>query len=83
MFISKMPKLPKLKVRTIRELELVEEVLDIEQAKYLVLATAHVLVEGQRIISYEELVQLASQEMYRDREFLEVILLPIEVAGGG
>ncbi len=78
-----MPKLPKLKVSTIRELQPVEEVLDLEQAKYLVFANAIILVEGHRIISYEELVQLAAQERYRNREFLEVDLLPIEVAGGG
>ena len=78
-----MPDMPQLKVQTIRDLKLVEEILDIEQARYLVHANAHVVVEGQRINSYDELVQLASQDGYKNREFLEVVLLPIEVAGGG
>jgi hypothetical protein len=75
--------LPKLKVQTIRDLKLVEEILEIEQAKYLVHANAHVVVEGQRINTYDELVQMVNQDGYRDREYLEVVLLPIEVAGGG
>lgn len=75
--------MPKLKVRTIRDLKLVEEVLDIDQARYLVFSNAQIVVEGQPVVSYEELVQLAAQKRYRNREFLEVVLLPIEVAGGG
>ena len=80
---GEMSNLPKLKVQTIRDLKLVEETLDIEQARYLVHANAHVVVEGQRINSYDELLQLANQDGYSNREFLEVVLLPIEVAGGG
>ncbi len=83
MSISKMSKLPKLKVRTIREGKLVEEVVDFERAKYLALADAITLVEGHRIISYEELVQLVAQEEYMNREFLEVVVLPMEVPSGG
>ena len=78
-----MTKLPKLKIKTIRELHPVEEVRDFEQAKYLFAADAVILVEGYRIVSYEELVQLASQETYRNYEFLEVVLLPFEFGGGG
>ena len=40
-----------------------------------------VIVDGQVVISYEELVQLAAQERYKDKEFLEVEVLPIQ--GGG
>ena len=57
-----MTRLPKLKVRTLRDLKLVEEVIDIEQAKCLFPSDSHILVEGNRVISYEELVQLAAQE---------------------
>ena len=78
-----MPKLPKLKVKVIRALQPVEEVRDFEEAKYLFFADAIILVEGYRIISYEELVQLASQEKYRNSEYLEVVLLPLEAGGGG
>ncbi len=35
------------------------------------------------MLSYEELVKLAAQEEYRNREFLEVVLLPLEAAAGG
>ncbi len=82
-YISKIPKLPKLKVSTVSELQHVEYFLDFEQAKNIVFGYAIVLVEGHRVISYDELVKLASQEMYRNREFLKVELVPIEVAGGG
>ena len=41
-----------------------------------------VMVEGNLVRSYEELVQLASQDEYRDRELLEVELLPMAVVGG-
>jgi len=75
--------LPKLKVKTIRELEPVEEVRDFEQGRYLFVSDALILIEGLRINSYDELVQLAAQDEYRNREFLEVVLLPLEVAGGG
>ena len=40
-----------------------------------------VLVEGQMVNSYEELVELASQDKYKNKEFLEVTLLPIIVGG--
>jgi len=41
-----------------------------------------VVVEGQVISSYEELAQLASRDDYKDREFLEVVLLPAISSGG-
>ena len=78
-----MNKLPKLKIRTMRELKLVEEVLDINQAQHLFYSEAHILVEGQRMLSHDELVKLAAQEEYSNREFLEVVLLPLEAAAGG
>jgi len=39
------------------------------------------MVDGQHIGSYPELLQLASSEKYRNREFIEIILLP-PVMGG-
>jgi len=41
-----------------------------------------VMVEGHLVRSYEELVQFASQDDQKDKEFLEVELLPIAVVGG-
>ena len=78
-----MSKFPKLKIKTLRELRPVEEVRDIEQSRYLFLADAMILVEGHRINTYDELIQLATRDEYKNQEFLEVVLLPIEVAGGG
>ena len=41
-----------------------------------------IVAEGQVIKSYEELVQLATQDSYKDKEFLEVWLLAVEIGGG-
>lgn len=76
-------KLPRLKVKTIRELQPVEEVYDFEKGRYLFVSDALILVEGCRINSYRELEELAARDEYRNREFIEVVLLPLEVAGGG
>ena len=62
-----------------------EEIRDFEQAQYFLFsygASAVVMVEGQVINSYEELVQLATQDCYKDKESLEVVLLPAVVDGG-
>ena len=40
------------------------------------------MVEGSLVRSYEELVQLASQDDYQDKEFLEVELLLTSIVGG-
>ncbi|HSW56845.1 MAG TPA: hypothetical protein VLH15_00420 [Dehalococcoidales bacterium] len=40
-----------------------------------------ILVDGQRVHSYDELVRLATSDKYRNREIIEVIILPA-VAGG-
>ena len=41
-----------------------------------------VMVEGNLVRSYEELVQMASQDEHKDKELLEVELLPTAVVGG-
>ncbi len=43
--------------------------------------TGIILVEGQRVHSYEELVQLAGQDKYRNQEFIKVLLMPLIVGG--
>jgi len=74
-----MSKLPKLKVK-LRGLS--DDIRDFEQGKYLLFCDhVLILVEGQVINSYEELVQLAAQDGYKDKEFLEV-LVTTAVAGG-
>lgn len=39
------------------------------------------LVEGQGVRSYDELVNIATQDKYKNKEFLEVKLL--HIIGGG
>ena len=76
-----MSKLPKLKVKVFPGYS-TEEVHDFEHAKDLPFPDAPIFVEGQRISSYEELVQLAAQDSYKDKEFLEVVITPLLPAGG-
>ena len=78
-----MPKLPKLKVK--RTWNPVEETHDLEQARNLLFNRGTdmlVIVEGQMVNSYEELVQLAAQDAYKDKESLEVVMTPLWPAGG-
>jgi len=57
-------------------------VFDLEQARdRLNFERGTILVDGQRINSFDELVQLSARPEYRDRDVIEVVgVLPI--AGG-
>ena len=76
-----MSKLPKLKIKPIFSTGAEADICDLEQAKnrFDYAYETIVLVEGQVVNSYEELVQIATQ--YQNKEFLEVTLLPF-IAGG-
>jgi hypothetical protein len=77
-------KLPKLKIRNWSDGYAGKEIRDFEQARYFLFnygANIIVAVEGQVIKSYEELVWLAGQDCYKNKEFLEVELLTV-VNGG-
>lgn len=78
-----MAKLPKLKVKRLFGYP-DEDICELEQAKYRFNYGGDVviMVEGQVVNSHEELVQLATQDNYKDREFLEVVLIT-ELVGGG
>ena len=79
-----MPKLPKLKIRSLLESENEIDICDLEQAKDRFAqwpASIIVVVEGQVINSHEELVQLATHDQYQDREFLNAMVLPV-IEGG-
>ncbi len=78
-----MSKLPRLKVQSPFGSENEGDICDLEQAKnrFDYGPETVVLVDGQVVNSYEELVQIAAQERYKDKEFLEVVLLPL-IAGG-
>jgi hypothetical protein len=59
-----------------------EYVCDLEEAKnYLNFDGGVILIEGRMIHSYEEFVQVASQDKYKNRETIEVALLPT-ITGG-
>ncbi len=77
-----MSRLPKLKVK-LPFGDASEDICELEQAKYRFTYSGEVLVvvEKQVVNSHEELVQLASRDDYKDKEFLEVELLPAIVGG--
>ena len=55
-----------------------------EQARYRFIygGDVMVMVEGNLVRSYKELVRMASRDEYQHREFLNVELLPMFVLGG-
>jgi len=81
-----MPNLPKLKVRYNTEDERDERTVDLEQAKDFyygsIAGQPLVVLEGQPVYSYKELVQLSTQDIYKDKEFLKVELRQIALGGG-
>jgi len=75
------PKLPKLKIIQ-PYWDVPEEIRDFKEGKYLPFCGhLYIVVEGEVISSYDELVQLAAEDRYKDKEFLEVRLL--EITSGG
>lgn len=78
-----MSKFPKLKIRRPCAYP-AEEIRDFEQVKYFLFSygpNTIVIVEGKVVNSYQELIQIAIQDRYKDKEFLEVMLE--SVIGGG
>ena len=77
-----MPTFPKLKVTHWVDAQPSQEMIDFEQAPYFLFNyDVIVAVEGEVVYSYEDLVQLASQDRFKGRDFLEVRLETI-VSGG-
>lgn len=78
-----MSKLPKLKVHSLSGSGPKDYIYDLEQAKHRLDYESNtiVLVEGHIVNSHEKLIQVATQDRYKDKEFLEVVLLSI-IAGG-
>jgi hypothetical protein len=59
-----------------------EDMCELEEAKYLIDFSRQIIViDGQQIRSYDELAKVASQEKYRNREFIEVVQVPA-ITGG-
>lgn len=67
-----MPRLPKIKIMLPPGYP-DEDAFELEQARYrLNFDGGMILVERQKVKSYDELVQLAAQEKYKDKEYIEV-----------
>jgi hypothetical protein len=59
-----------------------EFIYDLEEARNcLNFDSGVIVIEGQIIHCYDELVQVAVQDKYKDREVIEVVLLPT-ITGG-
>ncbi len=74
--------LPKIKIKLIPATYPIEDTFELEQARErLNFKAGMIMFEGKRVQSYDELVQLVSQDKYKGREYIEVVgILP--VAGG-
>ena len=62
-----------------------EEIVDLEQARYRFHFSGDMVVlmiDGQAPQTYEELVQMVSQDKYKDKEFIDAEML-VEAATGG
>ena len=62
-----------------------EEIVDLEQARYRFHFGGDMVVlmiDGRAPQSYEELVQLVTQDKYKDKEFIDAEML-VEAATGG
>jgi hypothetical protein len=59
-----------------------EDPFELEEARSrLNFDSGMILVDGQRLRSYDELVRLAAQEKYQNQEFIEVVAILL-IAGG-
>ena len=59
-----------------------EDICELEDAKYLLdFAGQIIVIDGQQIHSYDELVNIVSLEKYRNQELIEVVQVPA-VTGG-
>ena len=78
-----MSKLPRLKVTEWIDDYPHEKICDLEQAKgfFTLDSSMLVIVKGEVLASYGDLLRLVAQDHYRDREFLKVELAPL--IGGG
>jgi hypothetical protein len=75
--------LPKLKIRLPSQNE-AQDICTLEQAKYR-FNWGHepflIVVEGQFVNSFDDLMKLAKQDRFKEKEFLEVEIQPL-LAGG-
>ena len=74
--------MPKLKVKTFPG-ESGEDIRDFEQAKDLPFLDVFIFIEGQRVNSYDEFLNVANQDDCRNRSFLDVMILSAGLVDGG
>lgn len=74
-----MSKLPKMKIIKWNGEEVIQEIEDWKSFPFAI--DDLVMVEGQEIYSYDELVEMASKEPFKNQEFLDVRVMPF-IAGG-
>jgi hypothetical protein len=59
-----------------------DQIWDLEQAREHINFKGNIiLVDGRRVRSYDELVEVVTQERYADKEFIDVVIMPV-MAGG-
>jgi hypothetical protein len=59
-----------------------EDICELEEVKYLFNFTDRIIVvDGQTVYFYDDLVVLVSQEKYKDQEFIEIVQVPM-IEGG-
>jgi hypothetical protein len=74
-------RLPKLKVRGLGW-DSPNELYDFDRARFFSYSKdTTIVVEGQAVTSYEELLELVEKEHFGDKEYLEVAFLPV-ISGG-
>jgi PDZ domain-containing secreted protein len=76
-----MSRLPKLKIK-LPASYLSEEAFELEEAKDILnFEEGIIMVEGQTVHSYDDFVQLVTQQKYKNLEFIEIVVLPTIVGG--
>jgi len=81
---QKKSKLPKLRIIRLTGYPR-EEISDIKEARYLTFDHRFgtmVMVGRQLVKSYDELVKLAEEDSYKDKEFIDVVITPVVFPGG-
>jgi hypothetical protein len=59
-----------------------EDSCDLEQGRYIFnLDQGIILAEGRTVQTFKELAELAAQEKYKDKNFIEIVILPAIVGG--
>ncbi len=59
-----------------------DNICEVEQARYIFsLGGRIVMVEGEQVKSYDDLVRLVALDKYRNKEFIELVLVPVVMGG--